>query len=153
MQVVLTGRVGPERGASLVSLLLVVVVLGALAALAVTALPNDPSGTASPLPGRTPSSGGATPGAPRSPAAGAADAACTSTARTLAASVAAKQAVDGAFPATVEEMVAAGYLASAPSVRGREFSLEAVGGRPTGKVLVNGLPSEQGCAAAPVAGG
>jgi hypothetical protein len=140
-----------ESGVSLVGVVVVLVILGALAALAVTALPSDP-GTAGRLQGLVPDDdlvdGGAAP-RPRSPADAPATAACTITAQTLGTAWAAKHAADGTNPATLGELVATGYLSAAPDHRGYEYTLEAVGGRATGKVLVNGMPYQQGCAAAP----
>lgn len=145
-----------ESGLSLVGVLVVLVILGGLAALAVAALPGDGAGTSGPLqgliPGELPDGGSASgvpAGLPASPAAGARVAACLANVRSVQQAAGGKHAADGSFPATVAELVAGHWLADAPVQRGYDLMMEAVGGRPSGKVLVNGLPADQGCAAAP----
>lgn len=145
-----------DRGASLVGVLVVLVILGALATVAVAAVNSDVLGTASLTPAGDPGSGGAVPGGtagpPRSPTAGAAPAACLANVRSVEEAATAKHASDGAFPATLAELVAGRWLDEAPSQRGYDLTLETAAGRPSGKVLVNGLPAQQGCAAAPRSG-
>ena len=129
-----------DRGASLVSVLLVLVVLGSLAGLALMALPDEPSvGPSLDASAGAPS----TSAQPRSLPDGATQAACTATVRAVEQAAAAKLAVDGRFPATVEELVSGGWLSTVPVLRGYQLLIDTA----TGKVLVNGLPAGQGCAA------
>ena len=142
-----------EGGASLLGVVLVLVILGALGGLAVLAvnrLVADPSLTSARLNGLVPPDAVADGGAaarPRSPAFGPSITACTATVRSVEQAVAAKHATDGTYPATVAELVAGRWLSGPPVLGGHELTMEVAGGRPTGKVLVNGLPPEQGCAA------
>lgn len=137
--------------------LVVLVILGGLAVLVVTAWPTDPSGTSATLRGLTseanlagkPAGGAA---ALRTPVAPADAAACTANVRSVEQAAAAKHASDGAFPATVAELVAERWLATAPALAGHELTMEAIGGRPTGKILVNGRPAGEGCATPPRSG-
>lgn len=144
-----------QDGASLLGVLVVVMILGALAGLAVlsiTKLAYDPAATSTRLSGLTPSGGlidggsSATATRPRSVANDASAAACQTNVRTIEAAAAAKRATDGSFPATIDELVAGRWLDEAPVIRGYELTLQTLGGRPTGKVLVNGLPANEGCA-------
>lgn len=151
--------VSRERGASVVAVLVLLVILGGLSVVALAALPSDPSTPTDALDGGTAGGGlpggagtDAAPGHRRSPAAGALAAACTATARTIGAAAATKHAADGAFPATVAELVAGGWLSSPPALPGYELTLESTIGRPTGRILVNGQPADQGCAAEPPPG-
>jgi hypothetical protein len=152
-------HVDPDRGASLVGVLVVLVILGALAAVAVAVVNRDVLDTAALsrlAPASIPEEGGpvagGAPAPPRSPTAGASPAACLANVRTVEQAAAAKHASDGAFPATVAELVSGHWLDEAPSQRGFDITLEAAAGQPSGKVLVNGLPAEQGCAGAPRSG-
>lgn len=138
-------RMHTDRGASLVSVLIVLVVLGGLGALAVAALPDDPSGTSdelrsleSTLAPAAPTSAG---GGVRSLSAGAGADACMIMVRTLNTAAEAKHAADGTYPADPADLVP-GYLSEEPAIRGYVLRMEA-----NGKVLVNDLPAEQGCAA------
>lgn len=156
----MNGARDPDGGASLVGVLVVVMILGLLGTLGLLAfsvLPSDPLGTSNlqglePV-GGGPANGGAAPGAapgrPVSPVASAVTAACMSNVQLLVQAAATKQATDGAFPATVAELVTGRWLSEAPTLRGYDMTMESVGDRPTGKILVNDQPAEQGCAAAP----
>lgn len=122
--------------------LLVVVLLGALAALVVVALPDDlpPSGSGLERvvpPGPAP--GGPVAGQGPAPVAAASAEACAVTARTLQAAAEAKRAADGTYPSTAAELVRAGYLSEEPRLRGFELTFDG------GRVLVNGLPPDEGC--------
>lgn len=140
-----------EGGMSLIGLLVVLAILAALggmAVLAVSRLARDPTATSARLSGLTQTAGPA--GgllAPGSPADGPNVAACIANARSVERAAAAKQAADGAFPATVDELVDGRWLAEPPVLRGYALTMEVSGGRPTGKVVVNGVPAEQGCVA------
>ena len=145
-----------EDGASLLGVVTVLVILGALAGLtvlAVTKLAYDPVATSTRLGGLTPSGGLVESGPstvtaqPRSLADSASTSACQTNVRAVEAAAAAKHAADGRFPAAMSDLVAGGWLEEAPVIRGYELTLHTAGGRPTGKVLVNGLPADQGCAA------
>ena len=143
-----------ESGVSLVGMLVVVVILGTLAALTVAALNSDLLGTSDVSglsPNADPGGSGAGPGAAAGPrvAAGATTASCTANVRTLEQAAAAEHAADGAFPATVTELVTGHWLDEPPALPGYELTMESVGGRPTGRILVNGLPAAQGCATPP----
>jgi len=142
-----------ERGVSLVGTLVVLVILGGLAVLVLSAWPDDPSGTSATLRSLTSEAnlaGGGTPnvaaGAPRSPMGAADAAACTATVRSIEQAAAAKHATDGAFPSSISELVTGRWLSEAPATPGHALTMAEVGGRRNGKVLVNGLPSDQGCA-------
>lgn len=156
----MSDQMDTDRGASVVGVLVVLVILGALAGLAFVALPTDPSGTSSRLEGLGPDLSAVRGGPasstastrPPSPVAGATTGSCATTARTVQTAVGAKQAADGVAPSSVSELVAGGWLSQAPALRGYELTLEQAGGRPTGKVLVNGLPAEQGCSVPPKSG-
>jgi hypothetical protein len=129
-----------DRGAGLVSVLVVLVVLGSLAGLAFMALPDGP-----PVGPSLDASAGAasTPAQPRSLPDSATEAACTASVRAIEQAATAKLAADGRFPGSVEELVIGGWLSAAPVLPGYQLLIEAA----TGKVLVNGLPAGQGCAA------
>lgn len=154
----MNGAQDREGGASLVGVLVVVMILGLLGTLGLLAfsvLPSDPVGTSSLKalePGGDLAGAGASStvsGRPRSPTAGGASAACMSNVRVIGQAAATKHATDGAFPATVDELVQGRWLSEAPSLRGYDLTMELVGGQPTGRILVNDQPAEQGCAAAP----
>ena len=150
-----------QRGASLLSVLMVIMILGGLAGVAaygMSRVAKDPL-HASPgagltpedrtlLAGKAPPQGGASL-APRRPTDGASTAACLSNVRTIEAASTAKFAIDGTFPATLAELVSGRWLPEVPDLKGYELTMEAADGQPNGKVLVNGLPSAEGCAAPP----
>ncbi|MEJ7764456.1 MAG: hypothetical protein WKF86_03075 [Acidimicrobiales bacterium] len=150
-----------QRGAGLVSVVIVIMILGGLAGVAaygMTRVAKDPL-DASPGAGLTPAdrallAGKAPPEgsaslAPRRPTDGASTAACLANVRVIEEAASAKFAIDGSFPATLAELVSDRWLAEVPDLKGYELTMEAAEGRPNGKVLVNGLPSTEGCAAPP----
>jgi len=143
-------KVDRDQGASLVGILALLVVLAAMGAAVFTLLNKDLLGT-SDLSALTQDEPGAGPGSsaptsrPRSPAAGATSAACTADVRTLEQAAAVKHAADGAYPTAIAELVAGHWISEAPALRGYELTLEVVGGTPTGRILVNGLPADRGC--------
>jgi len=145
-----------ERGVSLVGTLVVLVILGGLAALVLSAWPDDPSGTSATLRSLTSEAnlaGGGAPnvaaGASRSPVGGAGAAACTATVRSIEQAAATMHASGGAFPSSISELVTSRWLSEAPATPGYALTMAEVGGQRNGKVLVNGLPSERGCAVPP----
>jgi len=140
---------------SLVGVLVVLVILsalGAMAAFAVSRVPTSPhlSGLTpaeeAGLANKTPGSG---PSQPRSPVQAAAPAACMANVRLIEQAATAKFGIDGTFPATVTDLVSGRWLDEAPALKGYDLTMATVDGRPTGKVLVNDLAAEQGCAAPP----
>lgn len=138
-----------EGGLGLVGMLVVLAVLGALVVLAVSSLGGDegPIGAAGPGTGLVP--GGAAPGAVGGAGAlvGASSvAACSADVAAIESALAAANATLGRFPATVPELVTSGFLSEAPDRPGFAFSVEMVAGSPTGRVLVNGRPADEGCA-------
>jgi hypothetical protein len=142
-----------ESGLSLVGILVVILILGTLAALTVAALNSDLLGTSA-LSGVSSgdlAGGGTRSGAATGPGfrAGATTASCIANVRTVEQAAATKHASDGVFPATVAELVTGHWLDEAPVLPGYALTIEVVGGRPTGKVLVNGSAADQGCAAPP----
>ena len=145
-----------ERGVSLVGTLVVLVILGGLAVVVLRAWPDNPSGTSATLRGLTSEAnlaGGGAPnaaaGAPRSPTGQADAAACTANVRSIELAAATMHASGGAFPSSVSELVTGRWLSEAPATPGYVLTMAGVGGQRTGKVLVNTLPAEQGCAAPP----
>ena len=153
--VVVTDRVGGERGASLVGTLVVLVILGALAIFVVRAWPSGSPGTSATvrqLAAEANGVGSPAPAQPRPPTAVASTAACQASVRTVEQAAAAKRASDGTFPTGIAELVGGRWLAEMPSLPGYELSMESVGAAPTGRVLVNGRPADQGCAAPPRTG-
>ena len=157
----------------LVSILMVLVVLGTLAAAAMvyvgglgdvlggTDRPASPEGGGAPL-GPTPAglleqtAGGAAAGGAatagggagggHSPRQGATSAACRADYESVQRALALATA-SGAAPASVADLVAAGWLASAPGGSGYTLELAAT---PSGtQVLVNGQPGPAGCDVAP----
>lgn len=150
-----------EQGMSLVGMLLTLVILGGMAAIAVHALggdSTDPTGTGIPsalAPGLLPASGGdpvaeggasagAGPGGPAALAHSASPAVCMQDAATLESAMSAASVTGGTFPTTLAELVAKGFLSELPDAPGYTFAPEVVGGRATGKILVNGLPARTG---------
>jgi hypothetical protein len=140
-----------------VGLLVVLAVLGAMAAVAFTALGGSdgepaarPSGLAAEVvpAARADLDAVAQSGqALRTGVADQASNACLVDARTLATAVAAYEASRGSHPASVDELVTAGLLAQAPSSPGYSVTLESAGGKSTGRVLVNGMEPAAGCEA------
>ena len=137
-----------ERGFSLVGTILVLVILGGMATVVVASLPGrDPNlviGGSNAAPGASASAGSPAP-RPPSLIGSAAIAACQADERSIEEAVAAMHASTGRYPATVAEMVAGHWLTQSPTVTAFAFSLETTGGRPTGRVLVNGSVGVGGC--------
>jgi len=145
-----------ERGVSLVGTLVVLVILGGLAVVVLSAWPDDPSGTSATLRGLTSEAnlaGGGAPnaaaGGPRSPVGDAGAVACTANVRSLEQAAATMHASAGTFPATVSELVGGRWLSEAPVSPGYALTMAVTDGQPNGRILVNGLPADQGCAAPP----
>lgn len=148
----MTDRVSGEGGASLVGTLVVLGILGALAIFVVRAWPTASPGnsaTVRQLAEEASGVGSPAPAQPRPPAAVASTAACQASVRSIEQAAAAKRASDGTFPTGIGELVSGRWLAEAPSLPGYDLSMEAAGGVLTGRVLVNGRPADQGCAAGP----
>lgn len=118
-------------------LLVVLVALGGIAAVVMAAT----GGEGNPAPGAGPAGvqGGARP------AGAAAVAACRADVAALDTALAAALVTDGTYPGALSELTARGYLSAPPDSPGRAFSAEEVDGRPTGRVLANGRPSQEGC--------
>lgn len=152
---------------SLVSTLVVFVIMGALGAIVLSSVPfgdssSDPE-TQSLLDdmnvGPTPAGqvaggaevqanlGGPSARAGNTPslASNARTAACKTNVGVVEAAAKTKQVTDGAYPTSIDELVAGKWLDSAPDTKGYVMSLEVVDGQPTGLVLVNGKPGLQGC--------
>lgn len=138
-----------SAGAGLLGLLVLLVVLGALVAVALAALDGDDGGSGglgSVAPGGpAPVAGAAGPGGPAGLAGAATRAACAEDVRTLESAMAADHATRGSYPATLEELRAHGFVSELPARPGVAFAPEVVDGRPTGRILVNGLPAAEGC--------
>lgn len=148
---------GPQCGLSLISTVATLVTLGLLGALVVSAL--DDMGKSDPqtrsLLNEVGITGGAGTGtddtaAPsaRGPAGlvqGASVQECQADLATLETAVSAYMAQAGSNPTTTDDLVTAGFLSSLPSRPSYAFSLEAVDGQPTGRVMVNGRPGVEGC--------
>jgi len=137
-----------ELGASLVGILVVLVTLGALAALAASALTGEqgvtgPADPATTTPGT--STGDVTARRPAGSVGAASAAACKADAATLETAMNSAHAIDGAYPASVSDLVARGFLSEVPGRPGVAFAPEMVGGQATGRILVNGLPAAEGC--------
>lgn len=168
-------------GVGLLSTLMVLVILGALSAIVLTSLPfgdrtsetqaksllneANAQGDAGKLVGApTPAGqtlggaaaeadmGGPSAANPPSLPSTARTAACKANVGVVDAAIAAKYATDGAYPASMEELVVGHWLDAAPATAGYQMSLEVVGSQPTGRLLVNGKPGVDGCDA-PVSGG
>jgi hypothetical protein len=150
-------RGGGERESGLVGLLVVLVVLGAMAAVAFTALggsdgepTSNPSGLAAEVVPAAKADLGAVARSGEALRTGIADQAsnaCTADVRTVATAVAAYEASRGSYPGAVDQLVTAGLLTQAPSSPGYAVTLESTGGKPTGRVLVNGMDPSAGCEA------
>lgn len=150
-------RGGGERESGLVGLLVVLAVLGAMAAVAFTALSGSdgepaarPSGLATEVVpaaradlDAVEQSGDAL----RTGIADQASNACILDARTLATAAKTYQVTRGGHPTSVDDLVRAGLLGQAPSSSGHTFTFESVGGEATGRLLVNGVDADPGCAA------
>lgn len=151
-------------GVSLISTLVVLVTLGAMSAIVFSALSKGESKSTketkalldelnAPTPAGQAAAGaaaeadmaGASAARPPSLAGMARTSACKANVGVLQAATATKHASDGAWPASVDELVAGHWIDSAPSTAGYHITLEVVGGQPTGQVLVNGRPGAQGC--------
>jgi hypothetical protein len=137
-------------GASLVGILLVLVILGGLATVAVTSLPSGGGllgRGSSAEPGTSTNVGPGSPIANRgqSLTAAASRAACQADARSIEDAVAEFRAANGAYPQTLNDIAAGRWLSQVPIDRDHHFSLETIGGRPTGRVLVDGRPWADGC--------
>ena len=151
----MTDRVRGESGVSLAGTLVVLVILGALALFVVRAWPSGSPGTSATvrqLAADANRAGSPAPAQARPPTAVAITAACQASVRTIEQAAVAKRTSDGTFPTDIAELVSGRWLAEVPSLPGYELSMEAVGGTPTGRVLVNGRPADQGCAAPPRTG-
>lgn len=139
-----------SAGAGLLGLVVLLVVLGALVAVALAALDGDDDGSGGlgsvvAPGGPLPVGGPAGPGGPAGLAGAATRAACAEDVRTLESAMAADHATRGSFPATLEELRAHGFVSELPARPGVAFAPEVVDGRPTGRILVNGLPAAEGC--------
>jgi hypothetical protein len=153
-------RGGTGRESGLVGLLVALVVLGAMAAVAFAALGGSDGGSDGGAPKPAGLAAEVVPAAKadvdavaqsgqalRSGIADQAQNACVLDARTLATAAQTYQVARGGYPASVDDLVSAGMLSQAPS-SGRTFTFESVGGEPTGRVLVDGVDADAGCAAA-----
>jgi hypothetical protein len=177
-----TGNRGENPpGVGLISTLVVLVTMGALGAIVVSSLPfgggssdtqaksllneANAQGDASKLVGAPSPAGQVLGGAaaeanmggpsaanPPSLPSTARTAACKDNLRTVEAAIATKNATDGAYATSIDELVAGHWLDAAPSMVGYQMTLEVANGQPTGHVLVNGQPGIEGCNA-PVSGG
>lgn len=145
-----------QGGSSLVGILVVLVVLGGMAALAVSSLTTGvTTGVGS---GRDPvgvggfggvlgtesgpsGSGGRASG----PLGGAAASACKADFTAVQAAVAAKQGRDGQPAGSVGQLVSEGWLSQPPANRGYQVELEVLDGVPTGAILVNGSRGMEVC--------
>ena len=128
----------------LVGLLVVLVILGAMAAVAMSSLGGDDS----PVPRRlSPPDTALPPGGRPVGGAGAASAeACRMDVATLERAMAISYARSGAHPTDLSQLVDQGMVSALPDRAGYVFTAEVVDGRGTGRVLVNGRPGPQGCA-------
>ncbi len=143
-----------EAGSSLIGVLVVLVILGAMAAAVVATLGRDEQ-TATALsqltPGGTMDSG--TPAAgpiaagpiAAGPIAASSVAACRADVATLETAMAAVHASSGTYPASLAELQASGLVGDLPEIPGLTFGPEISGGQPTGRILVNGRPADEGC--------
>jgi hypothetical protein len=136
-----------EQGVSLVGTLLVLVILGGLAAVTVASLPSGD--TRALLGGGSSSRSPLAPNRPPSLTAAAATAACQADEQTIEEAVAAKHAVDGRYSASLGDLVAGHWLSQVPVAGGYQFTLQTEGGIPTGRVLVNGGIGIAACNALP----
>lgn len=143
-----------EDGLSLVGMLVVLALLGALTVLAVSSLGGDDDliGAARPGSRLHPAAGAAGAGPGGGTGEGAAGlvgassvAACQADVAAIESAMTAARAVLGRFPATVAELVTSGFLSEVPHRAGFAFSVEMVNGSATGRVLVNGRPAEESC--------
>jgi hypothetical protein len=160
-------------GVSMISTLAVLVIMGALSAVVLSSVPfgdsssdpqtqslmNDmnvgptPAGQVAGGAAVEANMGGPSAGAgnPPSLASNARTAACRTNVDVVATATRTKQATDGAYAASIDELIAGKWLDSAPDTKGFAMTLEVVEGKPTGQVLVNGKPGAQACDA-PVPG-
>ncbi len=139
-----------EAGSSLLGVLLVLFILGSLAALVyVTMGPGTDHATRLDMaPDAGQGEGAGATGAP-SPIAGATAGACKATYQAVEAAQAAKNAKEGSNAASVAQLVAEGWLSQTPSTDGYTIDLEVVDGDPTGRVLVNGTGGIEACESLP----
>lgn len=149
---------GPQSGLSLISTVATLVILGFLAALVVSAL--DDMGEHDPqtrslldevggLAGKAePSNDGGAAFSARGATGlvhGASVEQCRTDLATVETAVTAYMAQTGTYPVSPDELVTAGFLSSLPSRPSYSFTLEALDGQPTGRVMVNGRPGHEGC--------
>lgn len=142
-------RPGSQRGAGLLSLLMVVAVIGVLVVTSMSA--NDFQLDMEPPGGTLPeSSAGAvkTPApspAPARPRDAARQAVCEANYRAVETALASEQAASGTLSLTVEELVRDGWLSPSVVTDDPGITLEVANGAPTGRVLVDGQPGPAAC--------
>lgn len=150
-------RPRPDAGLSLISLLFTLVILGLMAAIAVKigdgskkdsaetsgllSQMGGAAGAADAVAGGVQAGAGGVAGI----AGSAASAACRANVAIVERALETLKTQGEALPASVDELVARGKINQIPSVRGYTLSLEVVDGSPTGAVLINDRPANEGC--------
>lgn len=133
-----------DEGMSLIGLLVVLVVLGAMAAVVASTLTGE-TGTLTLLEQASPELGAEAPARPAGLPGAASSVACRTDVATLETAMGTAQAIEGTYPASLSDLMARGFLSELPNRPGLLYAPEVIDGRATGRVLVNGLPAGDGC--------
>lgn len=134
-----------QRGAGVVGLLLVLVFLGVMAIVAITMLPGSDPPPVEDGPARTITTG--TPSGAGSVIDAATVTSCRASAAAIETALATATAAQGTAPASLADLVRAGFLGEVPYLARYSFAVEAAPGGSTARVTVNGRPAAEGCAA------
>ena len=138
---------------SLVSLVLVVVILGVMAAVAVKALDQD--GVVDPrveLPAAPSGVDDATAGQPVTAVEAAAIAACQANAAALQQAATAATVTAGHPPDSLDDLVRQGFVHDFQPPAGYRYELQPTADGAASRIVVNGLPADEGCRNGPTQG-